>query len=94
MSQITRTITLNENEREFLDKFLKRDENRKMLLTGTTMPKRDSFSIIAKKNEAEKIVDELSDLLVEYGLKKDEEPNDLGVLIEHLIDIFNPYKWE
>lgn len=51
-------------------------------------------NILLKLNISEqtKFVSDLTDLLISIGLDKDNEPNEIGFQIEHLIDIFNPYR--
>ncbi len=42
-----------------------------------------------KKDEIEKILDELSDLFVKKGLNDDDSPNEFGLFIEKLIGRFS-----
>jgi len=48
-----------------------------------------SYIVLLDSVEIEKILDKLSDILVEKGLKDDDSPNDYGAFIEKLIDIFS-----
>ena len=47
------------------------------------------YIVSLDSTEIEKILDKLSDILVEKGLKDDDSPNDYGTFIEKLIDIFS-----
>ncbi|MBU0456497.1 MAG: hypothetical protein ABIH77_02195 [Pseudomonadota bacterium] len=42
--------------------------------------------------DQKKIVNDLVEYLISNGLDANDEPNAIGIQIEHLIDIFNPYK--
>lgn len=53
---------------------------------------RKHLEISHEQNEA--LVDELSNLFTEKGLKSDHEPNDLGYLIESLIDTIGRHLYE
>jgi hypothetical protein len=49
------------------------------------------FCITGSKNLYSKLLDRLSDKLSEIGLNKDDEPNEVGLKIESLIDKFSPF---
>lgn len=53
--------------------------------------KGNSLKIQFEKEEMEKITDELSSLLTKKGLGPNDEPNHLGIYIDELIGLFNPY---
>ena len=42
-------------------------------------------------SEYQAFVEELTNLLIAKGLDENDEPNELGIKIERLIDVFNPY---
>jgi len=44
--------------------------------------------------QSELLVSVLTDWLCEKGLTGSQEPNELGLRIEELIDLFNPYKFK
>ncbi len=46
------------------------------------------YRVTITKEDAERIVDYLSNLLCEIGLKSNSEPNSIGLYIENLIDTF------
>ncbi len=48
----------------------------------------NKLSISFSSKEISMILDELTLLFTSKGLKKNDEPNDFGLLIEELIDIF------
>lgn len=48
-----------------------------------------SFYLSIDKHTCEKILDCLTNILAHTGLKNDDEPNDLGLYIEGLIDKFS-----
>ena len=50
--------------------------------------------LLLSKDKIEKILDNLSDYLIEKGLYKSDEPNQLGLYIESLIDIFSEKLYE
>lgn len=55
---------------------------------------RENNTIVLTLDTSEQtcIVDKLLDLFVSIGLEKNYEPNKIGLQIESLIDIFNPYR--
>jgi hypothetical protein len=44
-------------------------------------------------DDADYLLDKLSDLLIEKGLNSNDEPNSLGLKIESIIDIVNRVKY-
>tara|TARA_B100000575_G_C22505015_1_gene330100 strand:- start:223 stop:486 length:264 start_codon:yes stop_codon:yes gene_type:complete len=49
------------------------------------------FYIFGSRKLYSELLDELSDKLSEIGLNKDDEPNEVGLKIESLIDKFSPF---
>ena len=47
------------------------------------------YYLSLSKDMIDRLLDSLSDLLVEKGLQKDDEPNQIGFKIESLIDVLN-----
>ncbi|MDQ3001817.1 MAG: hypothetical protein M3Y08_11230 [Fibrobacterota bacterium] len=47
------------------------------------------YEIAFSNEDAALIIDQLSDLFVQIGLKENDEPNPTGLYIEELIDVFN-----
>lgn len=87
MISSTKTFYLKKHEWEFISKYcINLQLNNKLLRENS------SFILALDTLEQEKLNDHLIDLFVSIGLKDDCEPNSIGLQIEGLIDIFNPYK--
>lgn len=53
----------------------------------------NDYVLALTKEEQNNLVNhKLSDLFCSIGLEENDEPNEMGLYIESLIDIFNPYK--
>jgi hypothetical protein len=50
------------------------------------------YRINLSDSENEVLMNTLSDILTDKGLQKNYEPNELGLYVEELIGIFNPYQ--
>ena len=93
------TFKLSEKDLYFLIQHVKEPRIQEKLLKskndGSVLTKEKyrtgKYIISFTRIEVELIVDFLSNFLTRDGLKANDEPNPLGVYIEQLIDIFNPY---
>lgn len=56
-------------------------------------PARGAVVVRADREEIRAFLDELGNLLLEHGLRPDDEPNEVGLRIEDLIDRFNHPLW-
>lgn len=84
-----RRILLSANDFDFIRAHSQMiDLNRDL---GLATRRRDGYEIIISDGNIEAILDELASLLASIGLQENLEPNSTGILIEHLIDIFNEY---
>jgi hypothetical protein len=61
-------------------------------ISGKIYHKNAHFFLKLTKVEQDNLVNLLDDLFASVGLNEDYEPNEVGRQVEHLIDIFNPYK--
>jgi hypothetical protein len=52
----------------------------------------DTYQVLLDQFQLEALTDELTDLLVKTGLNENDEPTSIGLYIESLINIFNPYQ--
>ena len=50
--------------------------------------------LLLSEYEIERILDKLSNYLIENGLCKNDEPNEIGLYVESLIDIFSEKLYE
>ena len=94
-----KNVKINENQLDILieniflkglkEKFIKLKESSSKLKNSH---KTNTFSISVSQKDKEKITIQLGNVLAEKGLDPDSEPNEFGLMIEELIDIFSPYK--
>lgn len=57
------------------------------LCVGNHIEKVENFTL----GERQKLIDAVSDYFIRYGLKKNDEPNHLGLELEELIDKLNVF---
>lgn len=90
-------ILINRSDLDFLlkhfDNKLSSDKFQESIKKGEFLAKgkysTGKYSVEFQKTEIEKILDTLSNLLMERGINQTSEPNALGKRIERLIDIIN-----
>ena len=86
MVETLKTFKLTEEDKEFLLQHFPGFNFQDKL-----MRHQDLYVVKITREEQKLLVDQLSDLLTSIGLDANDEPNEIGLEIEHLIDIFNPY---
>lgn len=57
------------------------------LCVGNHIDKVENFTL----GEKQKLIDAVSDYFIRYGFKKNDEPNQLGLELEQLIDKLNMF---
>ncbi len=53
---------------------------------------RAGSTVVIREDQRREIQEVLGDEFAETGLREDHEPNDRGLALENLIDVFSPYK--
>ena len=87
---------INEAEFSFLSRYVKSEQFSVILKEAESATFDDAikkksvyYEIELSHDQSSRLVDLLSDLLVEKGLDDNGEPNSLGLQIESIIDVFN-----
>lgn len=89
---------INEAEFSFLSRYVKSEQFSVILKKAESATfdkairnksKSVYYEIELSNEQSSRLVDLLSDLLVEKGLDDNGEPNSLGLQIESIIDVFN-----
>ena len=83
----TKTFYLKEHEWRFIVEHCPN-----VCLNNNLSRQNNTILLALSVAEQEKLIDDLLDLFVSIGLGDDDEPNKIGLHIESLIDVFNPYK--
>ena len=87
------TVKLRESDRQFMLSHLQDSQLARLLAAARSVSERsDCLSLVVSRNDLKLFVDALSEALITQGLGVGEEPNVIGLQIEALIDIFNPYE--
>jgi len=53
---------------------------------------REGSQVVVKEDQKRNIQELIGDEFAETGLRDDHEPNERGIALEELIDVFSPYK--
>jgi len=75
-------IPINKNDLEFI---------KKLYPYFSVLIKNNNIYLKLSRSEMEKLLEKLSTKLIKEGLKLDDEPNEIGIHIESLIDLFSRY---
>lgn len=96
MQAITQTYEITDNKLHILQKIISEEKQHQIFgqqmagyIAQDSTHRRHRFTLSQYQREA--ITAVLSDAFVSKGLDNPDEPNDLGVQIEELIDLLNPY---
>lgn len=77
-------INLKKQQLELLKKYSS------LRLSPNTLPEnKRQVAIVGDKQYFEKLLDEISNVLIEKGMDDNDEPNELGFQIEEVIDILS-----
>ena len=79
-------LRTNLSNRSLLDKFEKAFETGNLTIKYC---KTNRYQIYLTEKEISILLDELTLLLTSKGLKKNDEPNNFGLFVEELIDVFS-----
>lgn len=83
----TKEFLLTDIDAKFIAKYIAGFD-----ISGKIHNKNAHFVLQLTEIEQDNLVNLLDDLFVSAGLNDNDEPNAIGLQVEHLIDIFNPYK--
>lgn len=88
MKEQSDEFQVSADEMEYLEQLLSRDESLASLLRSQKNPLSGKVAIRLTRAEAERVRDCLTTQLAASGFDQDYSPNDLGRMLEGLIDRF------